>query len=386
MTAAAHSIDPVAFAQALIRCPSVTPAEGGALDLLETTLKTHGFTTWRLPFGHEPDGPVDNLFARIGHDGPHFAFAGHSDVVPPGDAAQWSGGAPFSGDVQDGWLMGRGAADMKGAIAAFVAAAINHRAQNPKGSISLVITGDEEGPATFGTLPMLEWMQANGQIPDHCLVGEPTSARVLGDTIKVGRRGSINIWITVNGAQGHVAYPHLADNPVTRLVRILGMLKARVLDEGTDWFDPSNLEITDLTVSNPATNVIPAQASARLNIRFNNLHRGSALLAWIESVVQAEAPSATVTAKISGESFLTEPGSFSTLVADAIRAETGRDTVLSTSGGTSDARFITHYCPVLECGLVGATMHKVDEAVPVADVEALTRIYEGVLARYFAAN
>lgn len=376
------AIDPVALAAELVRCPSVTPHEGGALDLLERVLRTHGFACHRLTFGEAPDGPVQNLFARIGEGGPHFAFAGHSDVVPPGDAAAWSV-SPFAGAVTDGWLLGRGSADMKGAIAAFIAAATRQRARSNRGSISLIITGDEEGPATFGTAPMLDWMHGRGQIPDHCLVGEPTSARVLGDTIKIGRRGSLNAWITVPGAQGHVAYPHLADNPVTRLVHILASLKDRALDGGSDWFEPSNLEITDVTVGNPATNIIPALASARLNIRFNNLHRGADLADWIAQVVRAHAPAAEIVTRISGESFLTEPCGFTALVSEAVRDETGAEPQLSTGGGTSDARFITRYCPVLELGLVGTTMHKVDEAVPVADIHALARIYGGILARYF---
>ena len=376
-------LDPVALAQALVRCDSTTPREGGALDLIEKSLKANGFQTWRLVYGEAPNGPVDNLFARIGDAGPHFAFAGHSDVVPVGDAAAWSV-PPFEGRVDKGWLVGRGAVDMKSAIAAFMAAAVAHRAENGKGSISFVITGDEEGPAQFGTVEMLKWMQAHGHIPDHCLVGEPTSSARVGDVIKVGRRGSINIWIDVLGAQGHVAYPHLADNPATRLVHILSKLKARVLDEGSEWFDASNLEITDMHIGNSATNVIPAKASARINIRFNNLHKGAALEQWVRDVVAEEAPTAQVRAVISGEAFLTQPGDFSVMVQSAIADVTGHMPQLSTSGGTSDARFITHYCPVLECGLVGQTMHKVDEAVAVEDIHILTRIYQGVLQRYFA--
>lgn len=377
------TLDPVALTAALVRCESVTPREGGALDLLEKTLQAHGFQTWRLVFGEAPNGPVDNLFARIGDTGPHLAFAGHSDVVPVGDAAAWSA-PPFEARVENGWLVGRGAVDMKGAIAAFVSAAVAHRAQNPKGSLSFVITGDEEGPAQFGTVEMLKWMQAHHHIPDHCVVGEPTSSARVGDVIKVGRRGSINIWIDVLGAQGHVAYPHLADNPATHLVQILSTLKARVLDEGSEWFDASNLEITDIHIGNSATNVIPAKASARINIRFNNLHKGAALEQWVRDVVADYAPTAQVRASISGESFLTQPGDFSAMVQAAIADVTGQAPELSTSGGTSDARFITNYCPVLECGLVGQTMHKVDEAVAVEDIHQLTRIYAGLLQRYFA--
>ncbi|TRW16981.1 succinyl-diaminopimelate desuccinylase [Glacieibacterium frigidum] len=368
------------LARALIACPSVTPADAGAQGMLAAALEELGFEVHRLTFGDAPDGPIENLFATIGEGHPHFAFAGHTDVVPPGDPAAWSV-PPFDATVTNGQLVGRGAADMKGSIAAFVAACARPRGS---GRLSLIITGDEEGPATWGTAPLLDWIEARGLVPDLCLVGEPTSARVLGDTIKIGRRGSLNAWITVNGAQGHVAYPDRADNPVTRLVAILAELKARQLDTGSDWFQPSNLEVTDLTVGNPATNVIPAQASARLNIRFNDLQRGSDLEAWLRGVVAAHAPSADVQVRISGEAFLTEPGPLSTLVADAIHAVTGVTPELSTSGGTSDARFIRRLCPVVEFGLVGTSMHKIDESVPVADIDALTEIYAGVLARVFA--
>ena len=376
-------IDPVALAQALIHCPSVTPADAGAQGVLAAALEGIGFTVHRLRFGEAPDGPIDNLFATIGTGSPHFAFAGHTDVVPPGDLAAWSA-PPFEGQLAGGFLTGRGAVDMKSAIAAFAAAAGRHVAKGLAGTLSLVITGDEEGPATFGTASLLDWMRANGHVPDLCLVGEPTSARVLGDTIKIGRRGSLNAWLSINGAQGHVAYPTQADNPVTRLVAILGALKARCLDTGSDWFQPSNLEVTDLTVGNPATNVIPAQASARLNIRFNDLHRGPDLQAWLLSVVADHAPSADVIVRISGEAFLTEPGALSEIVAEAVGAVTGRTPDLSTTGGTSDARFIRAVCPVVEFGLVGASMHKVDEMVPVSDIVALSDIYFGVLARVFA--
>lgn len=373
--------DPIALAQELIRCPSVTPADAGAIDVLAAALRDLGFETHLLTFGEAPDGPVRNLFARRGSAGPHFAFGGHTDVVPVGDAAAWSLD-PFAAEVRDGQLVGRGAADMKGSIAAFVAAVA--RVGALPGSLSLIITGDEEGPATFGTPPLLDWMEANGHIPDACLVGEPTSARRLGDMIKVGRRGSLNAWISVDGAQGHVAYPDRADNPITRLVRILDMLKARALDEGSAWFDASNLEITDLSVGNPATNVIPAQAQARINIRFNDLHRGADLEAWIRAVVADHAPSNDVVVKISGESFLTEPGAFSDTIAEAIAAVTGISPELSTSGGTSDARFIRRLCPVVEFGLPGQSMHKIDEFAAVADIERLTDIYAEILRRWFA--
>jgi succinyl-diaminopimelate desuccinylase len=376
--------DPIAFTQALIRCPSVTPADEGALDLLQRALVGMGFSCTRLPFGHPPDGPVDNLFATIaGGPGPHFAFAGHSDVVPAGDLAGWSED-PFAGEIRDGFIVGRGAADMKGALAAMIAATARHLNRGPlQGRISFIITGDEEGPATFGTTMMLDWMEANGLVPDLCLVGEPTSQHQLGDMMKIGRRGSLNAWITVNGAQGHVAYPHRASNPITPLVAILADLKARVLDDGNDWFQPSNLEITDVSVGNPATNLIPAQARARLNIRFNNEHTGAALADWICATVAAHAPSAQVEVKISGEAFLTEPGALSALVADAVHAVTGRTPELSTTGGTSDARFIRRLCPVVEFGLPGQSMHKVDEQAAVADIAGLAEIYASLLAAVF---
>ncbi len=374
----------LALARALIACASVTPADAGAQDVLAAALAGIGFTIHRLPFGGPPDGPIDNLFATFGSGAPHFAFAGHTDVVPAGDPVGWSVD-PFAATVADGRLVGRGAADMKGAIAAFVVAAGRHVARHAgrSGRLSLIITGDEEGPATFGTAPMLEWLEANDLVPDLCLVGEPTS-RLLGDTIKVGRRGSLNAWITVHGAQGHVAYPDQADNPVTRLVALLAALKARVLDTGSAWFQPSNLEITDIAVGNPATNIIPAEARARLNIRFNDCHRGADLEAWLRATVADHAPTARVEVRISGEAFLTEPGALSGTVAAAITAVTGRVPELSTSGGTSDARFIRRLCPVVEFGLPGASMHKVDESVAVADLAALADIYDGVLARVFA--
>ncbi|KPF60366.1 succinyl-diaminopimelate desuccinylase [alpha proteobacterium AAP81b] len=367
----------------MVRCASVTPADAGAQDVLAAALAGLGFTVHRLTFGAPPDGPIANLVATIGSGGPHFAFAGHTDVVPAGDRAAWSVD-PFAGVVADGFLVGRGANDMKGALAAMVAAAGRHVARGAPGRLTFIITGDEEGPATFGTAAMLDWLAANDLVPDACLVGEPTSARVLGDMVKIGRRGSLNAWITVNGAQGHVAYPARADNPVTRLVAILAEVKARVLDSGNAWFEPSNLEVTDIEVGNAATNVIPARTQARLNIRFNDCHRGPDLEAWLRATVAAHAPSAEVLVRISGEAFLTEPGALSGLVAAAITQVTGLAPELSTSGGTSDARFLRRLCPVVEFGLPGATMHKVDEAVAVADLAALADVYDAVLARYFS--
>ncbi|MEI6486635.1 MAG: succinyl-diaminopimelate desuccinylase [Sphingomonadales bacterium] len=379
------TVDPITLTRSLIACPSVTPVDAGALDVLEAALTGLGFACTRLPFGHPPDGPVDNLFATLaGAPGPHFAFAGHSDVVPVGDAASWSED-PFAARVRDGFVVGRGAADMKGALAAMVAATARHLAAGPlKGRISFIITGDEEGPAIFGTTKMLDWMEEQGLVPDLCLVGEPTSQAALGDMVKIGRRGSLNAWITVNGAQGHVAYPDRADNPITRLVAILADLKARKLDAGNAWFQPSNLEITDVTVGNPATNLIPAQAQARINIRFNTDHSGASLSDWIRSIVAAHAPSASVDIRVSGEAFLTEPGALSALVSAAIHDVTGRSPDLSTTGGTSDARFIRRLCPVVEFGLPGQSMHKVDEHAAISDIEGLTAIYQAVLARALA--
>ncbi|MDE1916391.1 MAG: succinyl-diaminopimelate desuccinylase [Sphingomonadales bacterium] len=370
VSAALASGDVTSLAEALIACPSVTPAEGLVFDCLEAMLRPLGFDVHRFVAGAAPDGPVENMFAiRRGPAGSrHFAYAGHLDVVPPGDG--WTS-APFAPARRGDLLYGRGAVDMKGSIAAFVAAMA--RVPVEAGTVSLIITGDEEGPATHGTLAIIDHMQAVGDIPDLCLVGEPTSVHRLGDMIKVGRRGSVNIWFEVEGVQGHVAYPHLADNPLTRLVALLGELKGHVLDEGTDWFQASNLEITDVACGNPATNVIPPRASARVSIRFNDLHTGQSLADWAQEV--AARHGATARPVISGEAFLTPPGCFSDLVVSAIREETGVDPDISTSGGTSDARFLKNLCPVIEFGLCNATMHKRDEAVAIADLEALERIF-----------
>ncbi len=375
------SIDPVALAKALIACPSVTPATGAVFDALEAALTPLGFTVRRALAGEAPHGPVENLFAiRTGGNGPHFAYAGHVDVVPPGDG--WSSD-PFTPQVRGDLLHGRGAVDMKGSVAAFVAAVA--RAGDLPGTISLIITGDEEGPAVHGTLAIMADMDAAGIRPDLCLVGEPTSVHRLGDMVKIGRRGSVNMWITVKGVQGHVGYPHLADNPCPRLVRILSAIDAEVLDEGTDWFQPSNIEITDIDVGNPVTNIIPAEARARLSIRFNDRHSGESLAARIRALVESE-PGASLEAVISGEPFLTEPGAFSTLVAEAIEGVTGISPELSTTGGTSDARFLATLCPVVEFGLNNATMHKLDEAVALADLETLTQIYGGILRRVMGSS
>lgn len=368
--------DPLSLAKALIAAPSVTPATGVVFDVLEKALRPAGFEVHRAVSGSAPDGPVENLFAtRAGSGvGRHFAFAGHLDVVPPGSG--WSSD-PFFPDVRGGLMYGRGAVDMKSAIAAFVAAI----PASSSGRISLIITGDEEGPAIHGTVALIEHIQDRGLVPDLCLVGEPTSVNRLGDMMKIGRRGSVNIWITVPGTQGHVAYPHLANNPIPTLVRILSRIDGIVLDEGTEWFQPSNIEFTELEVGNPATNVIPHTARARLSIRFNDLHSGEALVAMIRGIAHDVDPQTVIVARISGEAFLTPPGELSGLVADAIREETGIEPELSTTGGTSDARFLSRLCPVVEFGLPNATMHKLDEAVAVEDVEALTRIYANIIAR-----
>jgi succinyl-diaminopimelate desuccinylase len=361
------------IAEALIACPSVTPAAGLVFDCLQAQLVPLGFAVHRAVSGEPPEGPVENLFAiRQGPAGSrHFAFAGHVDVVPPGDG--WTS-APFAPERRGDLLHGRGAVDMKGAVAAMVVAAREIPAE--AGTLSFVITGDEEGPAKYGTLALMDHMREVGAIPDLCLVGEPTSVARLGDTIKIGRRGSLNAWLEIEGQEGHVAYPHLADNPVPKLVALLAELDAMVLDEGTDWFQPSNLEITDLTVGNPATNVIPPKASGRISIRFNDLHTGESLGRMIAAA--AERHGAVARVVVSGEAFLTEPGAFSALVSAAIEAETGAAPELSTSGGTSDARFLKALCPVIEFGLNNATMHKRDEAAALTDLEALARIYRRI--------
>jgi succinyl-diaminopimelate desuccinylase len=370
--------DPLPLAQALIRCASVTPADGGAQDALAGMLDQLGFTVHRLRFGE-----IENIFARLGTDGPHLCFAGHTDVVPVG-AANWRTD-PFGGEVRDGLLYGRGACDMKGAIAAFVSGVAQHVAHGPsKGSISFLITGDEEGPAVDGTVKVLEWMRANDQIPDFCLVGEPTCPARLGDMVKIGRRGSVNMTVEVHGTQGHVAYPHRADNPVHRLINALAALTAAPLDAGTDWFEASTLQVTSIDVGNVATNVIPASARAALNIRFNDGHSGASLIAWIRATVSRHAERFNLDASISGESFVTKPGPQVDILRQAIKGATDVDPKLDTGGGTSDARFIARYCPVAEFGLVGATMHQTDEKVPVAELRDLARIYRDVIAAFLA--
>ena len=355
------SVDPIALAQQLINCPSVTPAKGEVFDVLEATLTPLGFTVHRFVLGEPPDGPTENMVAIRGEGGPHFGFAGHLDVVPPGE--------------------GRGAVDMKSAIAAFVAAV--SRVDQDVGTTSLLITGDEEGYATYGTPRIIDWLKEHGIRPDMILIGEPTSVERLGDTVKIGRRGSVNMWIDVPGTQGHVAYPHRADNPIPKLGRILAALDAVHLDDGTDAFPPSNLEFTAVSTPTQASNVIPATATAQLNIRFNNLQHGADLVRLVEEIAEREAPGSTVRARISGEAFLTPPGQLYDVIVAAIEEETGVTPELSTSGGTSDGRFLIELCPVVDFGLPNGTMHKLDECAAVADIEQLSRIYERVLRKVF---
>jgi len=372
----ATPIDPVALATELIRCPSVTPARGEVFDLLAAALEPLGFTIHRWILGEAPDGPTENMVAIRGAGAPHFGFAGHLDVVPAGEG--WTAG-PFEAQVVDGRLLGRGANDMKSAIAAFAAAV--SRIEQRTGTLSLLITGDEEGYATFGTPRIIEWLKERSIRPDMILIGEPTSVDRLGDTVKIGRRGSVNMWIDVPGVQGHVAYPHRASNPVPPLARIVAALDAVHLDDGTDVFPPSNLEFTAISTPTDASNVIPGSATAQLNIRFNNLHRGTDLVRMVEQIAAREAPGATVRSRISGEAFLTPAGALYDLVVDAIRDETGITPELSTSGGTSDGRFLIELCPVVDFGLPNATMHKLDESAAVADIEQLSRIYERIVGK-----
>jgi succinyl-diaminopimelate desuccinylase len=368
------AIDPVDLAARLIACPSVTPASGAVFDVLEEALVAAGFAVHRFVAGAAPDGPVENLFASRGQGSPHFAFAGHLDVVPPGEG--WASD-PFVPDVRGGLLHGRGAVDMKSGIAAFVAAAAGTR--DHSGTLSLIVTGDEEGPATWGTPAIMEWMAARGIRPDMILIGEPTSEARLGDIVKIGRRGSLNAWVTVPGTQGHVAYPHRADNPIPGLASVILALEALSFDDGNDAFQPSNLEITAIETSSRATNVIPGWARAQLNIRFNNLQRGADLVDLIRRTAEAAAPGATLEARISGEAFLTPAGPIYDIVSAAIEAETGAKPQLSTHGGTSDGRFLIALCPVVDFGLPNATMHKLDEAAAVDDIRALARIYARVI-------
>jgi succinyl-diaminopimelate desuccinylase len=377
-------LDPVALAQALIRCPSVTPNDEGALDVLEGALKPLGFTCHRLVFEEPGAEAVDNLYARSGNGAPLFCFAGHTDVVPPG--GQWKSD-PFGAEIRDGVLYGRGATDMKSAIAAFAAAAVRHLAKGAPGSIALIITGDEEGEAINGTQKVLAWMKDRGERIDHCIVGEPSSIAAVGDTIKIGRRGSMNVRVTVKGTQGHVAYPARARNPIPALAALVARLTEHKLDGGTAHFEPSTLSFTSIDVGNAATNVIPAEARAAFNIRFNDLHTPETLTAFIEGEAKAVGKQTgceiVLEQSVSGTAFLTKPGRFTDFVAKAVESVTGRRPDFSTAGGTSDARFIQDYCPVAELGLPNATMHRTDECVAVDDIARLTDIYVALLDAYF---
>ena len=371
-------LDPLPLARDLIRCNSVTPADGGSQAVLARALEQLGFECTHLRYGE-----IENLYARLGTGGRHLCFAGHTDVVPVGQS-NWCDN-PFGGEVRNGILYGRGACDMKGAIAAFVSGIAQHLADSPlNGSISFLITGDEEGPATDGTVKVLEWMKDNGQIPDFCLVGEPTCPVQLGDMVKIGRRGSVNLWVEVFGTQGHVAYPQRADNPIHRLLRALDALISAPVDAGSEWFEPSSLQITSIDVGNTTTNLIPASAKAMLNIRFNEKHNGASLIAWVKATLARYADTFEVTGIVSGESFVTKPGPMVDILRDAIIGATGVEPKLDTGGGTSDARFIANYCPVAEFGLVGATMHQTDERVPVSELRDLARIYRNVIAAFQA--
>jgi len=377
------SIDPVSLAQDLIRRASVTPADAGAMDVLQGALEGIGFNCRRMRFGE-----IENLYARRGTAGPNLCFAGHTDVVPVGDAAAWTHG-PFEAEISDGLLFGRGAADMKGAVAAFVAAASVIRPADQRGSLSLLITGDEEGEAVDGTGKVVDALMAEGEVIDHCVVGEPSSLATLGDQLKIGRRGSLNAQIIVEGVQGHVAYPHQAANPIPVLVRLLHRLQSHVLDEGYPRFPPSNLEVTTIDVGNPTSNVIPARANARLNVRFNPHHDGDSLTAWMQAECDAAGKGfngrVELKPRLTGNAFITEPGPFVDVCAAAAADVMDKAPVLSTTGGISDARFIRSLCPVVELGLVGATMHKVDECAPIEDIVRLSQIYGRLIERYFTA-
>ena len=370
------SIDPIALAQRLINCPSITPASGEVFDVIDDALRSLGFTVHRFVLGEPPDGPTENLVAIRGTGSPHFGFAGHLDVVPPGEGWDCD---PYEARIEDGVLTGRGANDMKSAIAAFVAAVAH--VEQKHGTLSFLITGDEEGYATYGTPRIIDWLNERAIRPDMILIGEPTSVDRLGDTVKIGRRGSVNMWIDVPGLQGHVAYPHRTENPIPPLARIVAALDSVHLDDGTDAFPPSNLEFTGISTPTQASNVIPGSATAQLNIRFNDLQKGADLVRMVEDIASREAPGATVRARISGEAFLTPAGPLYDVIVEAIREETGLDPELSTSGGTSDGRFLIQLCPVVDFGLPNATMHKVGEHAAVEDIRALSRIYQRIVEK-----
>jgi succinyl-diaminopimelate desuccinylase len=372
------------IARHLIRFPSITPADAGAQDYLKTLLKALGFDIYDLPFEGRDSYRVQNFFARYGRNGPHLCFAGHTDVVPPGDESAWSV-PPFEGAVRDGLLIGRGAADMKGQVAAFAAAAGDYiRSGYRKGSISLLITGDEEKDSINGTARVLEWMEENGHVPDVCLVGEPSNPDYMGQEIKIGRRGSLTGYLTVKGKQGHVAYPERADNPLTRLVKYLDTLKGAIFDKGSAFFPPTNLEITTIDTGNPASNVIPGEARAVFNLRFSDRWTVEALEAKIRFILDGISPAYALRFSRGADSFITQPGEWTGLVADSVAAVAGIRPAMTTSGGTSDARFVANYCPVVEVGMVNKSIHQVDEYCKLADLEQCTAIYREILKRYFA--
>jgi succinyl-diaminopimelate desuccinylase len=383
--------DPVAILQDLIRCPSITPHDHGALAVVENLLSNAGFATHRLVFKDQNTPDIDNLFARYGTKGPHLCFAGHTDVVPVGNEAGWTS-PPFAAEIHNGQIYGRGATDMKGSVAAFTAAACDYVRENPKfmGSISFLITGDEEGPAINGTVKVLEWMKKFQHVPDHCVVGEPTCAEALGDTIKIGRRGSLSFTVTVEGKQGHVAYPEKVSNPVAKLARFVDRVSSSAIDSGNDHFDPSSLQVTTFDVGNTATNVVPAKAITKLNIRFSTENNYDSLRTWINTHIEAVKAEMGgtwhVTTNEGAEAFITQPGAFVGLVQDAVQEETGVLPKLSTTGGTSDARFIKDYCSVLEFGPTNATIHQVDERISVEELKATTQIYRRIIDVYFATS
>jgi succinyl-diaminopimelate desuccinylase len=380
------TVDALELAQALIRCPSVTPADEGALDVLQSALEGLGLTCHRMTFSEEGTADVDNLYARLGTEGPNFCYAGHTDVVPVGNEAGWTVD-PFGGEVIDGTLYGRGATDMKGGIACFVSGMsrfLKNRSGNFNGSISLLITGDEEGPSINGTRKVLDWLAERNETLDACIVGEPTNPNKLGEMVKIGRRGSISGWLTVHGMQGHTAYPHLADNPLPRMIAMLDTITSEKLDDGTDHFQPSNLQLTTIDVGNTATNIIPGEVQAAFNIRFNDLHTSESLMTWLKEKFDAVGGDYDVEFQITGEAFLTPPGKLSSLLSEAVEKTTGIKPDLSTTGGTSDARFIKDFCPIAEFGLISQSMHKVDECARLSDMERLTDIYELFLDGYFA--
>jgi succinyl-diaminopimelate desuccinylase len=384
--------DPLTHAQALIRCRSVTPDQAGALDYMEARLGAAGFHCHRLRFGTDAPPEIDNLYARLGTGSPHICFAGHIDVVPPGDETAWST-PPFGAELRDGVLYGRGAVDMKGGVAAMMAAALRHVGDSGDrfdGSISFLITADEEGPAVHGTLPVVDWMRRTGEIPDHCILGEPTHPDRMGEAIKIGRRGSLNAFLTVRGVQGHVAYPHRTNNPVTGLIRVLKRIIDEKLDEGSDAFDPSNLEISSIDTGNPTVNIVPAATSAKFNVRFNDRHSAASLTDRLREIVDDTLAGSGLAHELHFESnadvFVTKPGPWIDMLVAASTEVTGIAPRLATDGGTSDARFIKDICPVVEYGLVNKTIHAVDEHTPVTDLVALTEVYRGFLRRYFSAQ